>query len=191
MNLTIKPKNRRQFLKKLSLSAAAIALAPNISFGNSTIDDKISIGFSNTPPETILKICTSFSQNQEFIVKESYIKTDLLYIHSGIYNDFEKLEKELLVNTILIVNQENFDANSLHNLKSLCNTNKTFLLVVEENLSKSTKIVFSKATLYEPQLCDITKIDTIVKSISFLNQLTIPNQFFTINQFLKLNSVNI
>lgn len=191
MKLTIKHKNRRQFLKNFSLSAAVIALAPNISFGKSTINDKISIGFSNTPPEKIIELGKFFSQNHGFIVKTSHLETDLLYIHSGTYSDFRKSEKELVSNTILIVNQQNFDNNSLTSLQKFCNTNKTFLLVVEENLHKPTHIMFSKATLYEPYLCDTTKIENIIKSISFLNQLTQQNHFFTINQSLTLRNTII
>jgi hypothetical protein len=172
MNLTIKPKNRRQFLKKFSSSAAIIALAPNVIFAQSTANNKIGIGFSNTPPETILKISTSLSQNQNFVVEKNHLKTELLYVHAGTF------EKELLRNTILIINQQNFDSDSLNYLKNICHTNKTFLLVVENNLSESTSIMFNKAFLYEPYECNSTKIDTIIKSISCLNQLTQPNQFF-------------
>lgn len=191
MTQTIKPKNRRQFLNKLSISVATVALAPNIIFAQSSINHKISVGFSKTPPEKTIKFSKLFSKNQEFVIKESHLKTDILYIHSGRYNDLLKSEDKLSTNTILIVNQHNFDFNSLVGFQSFCNTNKIFLLIIEENLSESTPTLFNKATLYEPQLGDITKIDTIVKSISFLNQLTQPHQFFTINQSLTLNSINI
>lgn len=181
MNLTIKPKNRRQFLKKLSLSTAVIAFAPNVTFGKSTIKNKISIGFSNTPSETIIRISKHFSLNHDFILKENYLQTDILYVHSGAYNDFIQLEKELLNKTILIINQANLDVNTVNYLKSICNSNNTFLLEIEEEVSESSQKLFSKATLYEPFQCNLSKIDTITKSVFYLNQLTQNNNFFTVN----------
>lgn len=186
MNLTIKPKNRRQFLKKFSLSAAVIAFAPNVTFGKSTIKNKISIGFSNTPSETILKIRKYFSLNHEFILKENHLQADILYIHSGTYNDFILLEKELLDITILIVNQANLDENTVNYLKRICDSNNTFLLDIEENVSESPQKLFNKATLYEPFQCNISKINTITKSVYYLNQLTQNNNFFTVNSLSSL-----
>lgn len=186
MNLTIKPKNRRQFLKKFSLSAAVVAFAPNVTFGKSTIKDKISIGFSNTPSETILKISTHFSLNHQFILTKNHLQADILYIHSGTYNDFKQLEEELLDKTILIVNQANLDAHTVNYLKNICNSNNTFLLEIEENVSESPQILFSKATLYEPFQCNLSKIDTITKSVFYFNQLTRNNNFFTVNSLSSL-----
>lgn len=191
MSLTTKHKNRRQFFKKLSVSAAAVALAPNILFGKTTQNNTISIGFSNTPPEKIIKFGKFFSQNPAFIVKGSHLKTDIHYIHAGLDNELKKSGKELYTNTILIVNRQNLSTNSLADLHSFCCTNKIFLLMIEENLHESAQVIFSKATLYEPYLCNTTNIEKIVKSINFLSQLTQNNHFFTINQTLTLNNTII
>lgn len=186
MNLTIKPKNRRQFLKKFSLSAAVIAFAPNVTFGKSTIKDKISIVFFNTPSETILRIGKHFSVNHEFILKENHLQADILYVHSSTPNDFIKLENELLYKTILIINQANLDENTVNYLKSICNSNNTFLLEIEEDVSESPQKLFSKATLYEPFQCNLSKIEIITKSVFYLNQLTQNNNFFTVNPLSSL-----
>lgn len=191
MKLTIETKNRRQFLKNFSLSAAIITLAPDISFGKTTINGKISISFLNTPPEKTMRFSKFFSQNQDFIVKENCLEIDILYLHSGRYDDLQKSEEKLSTSTILIVNQQNFDANSLADLQRCCNNTRTFLLMVEENLHESSRFIFSKATLHEPFSCNTTKIENIIKSISFLNHLTRQNQFFTVNQSLTLNNTVI
>lgn len=84
----------------------------------------------------------------------------------------------------MIVNHQNFDTSSLEYLKDLCNKKKTFLLIIDEPQQESEQYLFLKATIFEPVLSDTSKINTIIKSIAFLNQVTLQNQFFTINQNL-------
>lgn len=191
MKTNYDPNNRRRFIKSLSLGTAFIALSPNISFGKSALNTKLSISFSNTSFEKIAEFSEVFLQNPNFTVNKNQVDTFLHYFNTGTYSDVLKFEHEILHHTILIINQKNFDAHSLSHLQNLCSNNEVFLLMIEENLQASTQIMFSKATLFEPKQCDISQIENIVKSISYLNQLTQHNQFFTINQSLALNSTII
>lgn len=174
--------NRRRFIKSVSLSAAIVALSPNFTFGN--LKRKLSISFSNAPLKTITNIKKILSQNDNFIITENSVNSDIHYVNTPLFDNLDKFESANKNNTILIINHQNFDISSLDYLKDLCNQNKTFLLVIDTPQQETEQYIFSKATLYEPLLCDTAQINTIIKSIAFLNQLTQQNQFFTVNQNL-------
>ncbi len=176
--------NRRQFIKSVSISATTVALFPNFTFGNVELNDKLSISFSNVPLKTITNIKKILFQNDDFVLKQNSANSDIHYLYSPLFDNSERFESIIKNNTILIVNHQNFDTSSLEYLKDLCNKKKTFLLIIDEPQQESEQYLFLKATIFEPVLSDTSKINTIIKSITFLNQVTLQNQFFTINQNL-------